>query len=242
MRGLNSPGMAAPGLFDQARGLTREQRNAFLAAWLGWAMDAFSFFLVVFVLSDDREGVRAVHDDGRVPHHGHADRPADRGARVRDLGGQEGPPHPADGRRPLLLRDRGALRPRAHLHRPDRAALPVRPGHGRRVGPRRLAGAREDPGGEARVLRPACCSRATRWATCSPTLANFAITPALGWRWLFVHRRDPGADRLPHPDPRRGVRGLGAHAGEGRAHPGRPGEDLPAAEGADAGSSTSSCS
>ena len=44
--------MAAPGLFDQARGLTREQRNAFLAAWLGWAMDAFDFFLVVFVLSD----------------------------------------------------------------------------------------------------------------------------------------------------------------------------------------------
>jgi hypothetical protein len=44
--------MPAPGLFDQARGLTREQRNAFLAAWLGWAMDAFDFFLVVFVLSD----------------------------------------------------------------------------------------------------------------------------------------------------------------------------------------------
>ena len=44
--------MAAPGLLDQARGLTREQRNAFLAAWLGWAMDAFDYFLVVFVLSD----------------------------------------------------------------------------------------------------------------------------------------------------------------------------------------------
>ena len=43
------PAMAGTGLFDQARGLTREQRNAFLAAWLGWAMDAFDFFLVVFV-------------------------------------------------------------------------------------------------------------------------------------------------------------------------------------------------
>ena len=46
------PAMAGTGLFDQARGLTREQRNAFLAAWLGWAMDAFDFFLVVFVLTN----------------------------------------------------------------------------------------------------------------------------------------------------------------------------------------------
>jgi SHS family lactate transporter-like MFS transporter len=36
----------------QARGLTREQRNAFFAAWLGWAMDAFDYFLVVFVITD----------------------------------------------------------------------------------------------------------------------------------------------------------------------------------------------
>src|SRR6201994_2437049 len=36
----------------QAQGLNRDQRNAFLAAWLGWAMDAFDYFLLVFVLSD----------------------------------------------------------------------------------------------------------------------------------------------------------------------------------------------
>ncbi len=41
-----------PGLREQARGLTRDQRNAFLAAWLGWSMDAFDYFLLVFVLSD----------------------------------------------------------------------------------------------------------------------------------------------------------------------------------------------
>jgi MFS transporter, SHS family, lactate transporter len=39
-------------LREQARGLTRDQRNAFLAAWLGWAMDAFDYFLLVFVLTD----------------------------------------------------------------------------------------------------------------------------------------------------------------------------------------------
>src|SRR3954464_11096443 len=39
-------------LRDQARGLNRDQRNAFFAAWLGWAMDAFDYFLLVFVISD----------------------------------------------------------------------------------------------------------------------------------------------------------------------------------------------
>src|SRR6059058_2189132 len=39
-------------LREQARGLTRDQRNAFFAAWLGWAMDAFDYFLLVFVISD----------------------------------------------------------------------------------------------------------------------------------------------------------------------------------------------
>src|SRR4051794_19555549 len=37
---------------EQARGLTRDQRNAFIAAWLGWAMDAFDYFLLIFVISD----------------------------------------------------------------------------------------------------------------------------------------------------------------------------------------------
>jgi MFS transporter, SHS family, lactate transporter len=35
---------------EQARGLTRDQRNAFVASWLGWAMDAFDYFLLVFVI------------------------------------------------------------------------------------------------------------------------------------------------------------------------------------------------
>jgi SHS family lactate transporter-like MFS transporter len=39
-------------LREQARGLTRDQRNAFFAAWLGWAMDAFDYFLLVFVIGD----------------------------------------------------------------------------------------------------------------------------------------------------------------------------------------------
>ena len=40
---------------EQARGLSRDQRNAFVAAWLGWAMDAFDYFLLVFVITDVAE-------------------------------------------------------------------------------------------------------------------------------------------------------------------------------------------
>jgi SHS family lactate transporter-like MFS transporter len=36
----------------QLRGLTTDQRNAFIAAFLGWTLDAFDFFLMVFVLKD----------------------------------------------------------------------------------------------------------------------------------------------------------------------------------------------
>src|SRR4051795_9850581 len=39
-------------LRTQARGLSPDQRNAFFAAWLGWAMDAFDYFLLVFVITD----------------------------------------------------------------------------------------------------------------------------------------------------------------------------------------------
>jgi MFS transporter, SHS family, lactate transporter len=50
-------------LREQARGLNRDQRNAFLAAWLGWAMDAFDYFLLVFVITDvaDTFGTTKTH-------------------------------------------------------------------------------------------------------------------------------------------------------------------------------------
>jgi MFS transporter, SHS family, lactate transporter len=37
---------------EQAGGLTKDQRYAFIAAYLGWAMDAFDYFLVVLVYSE----------------------------------------------------------------------------------------------------------------------------------------------------------------------------------------------
>src|SRR5207344_3320907 len=47
-RNLNSDRMETLRLF---KSLTREQRNTFLACFLGWALDALDFFLVTFVLS-----------------------------------------------------------------------------------------------------------------------------------------------------------------------------------------------
>jgi len=40
------------GILEQLRSLTPVQRNAFLAAYLGWTLDAFDFFILVFVIPD----------------------------------------------------------------------------------------------------------------------------------------------------------------------------------------------
>src|SRR3954453_23506667 len=45
-----------PGEYDAvATPLTRDQKNAFLAALLGWSMDAFDYFIVVLVYADIAE-------------------------------------------------------------------------------------------------------------------------------------------------------------------------------------------
>ena len=40
------------GMLSQLRALTPDQRNAFLAAYLGWTLDAFDYFILVFVIKD----------------------------------------------------------------------------------------------------------------------------------------------------------------------------------------------
>ena len=39
-------------VWSQLRTLTSDQRNAFLAAYLGWTLDAFDYFILVFVIKD----------------------------------------------------------------------------------------------------------------------------------------------------------------------------------------------
>src|SRR3954464_14890924 len=38
-------------VISQFRELSKDSRNAFVSAWLGWTMDAFDYFLVVLVYS-----------------------------------------------------------------------------------------------------------------------------------------------------------------------------------------------
>src|SRR5579864_1391923 len=38
-------------LFDRLRSLTKVQRNTFIACFLGWSLDAFDFFILVFCVS-----------------------------------------------------------------------------------------------------------------------------------------------------------------------------------------------
>ena len=39
-------------IVDDLRAMSRSQRAAFTAAFLGWALDAFDFFLLTFILKD----------------------------------------------------------------------------------------------------------------------------------------------------------------------------------------------
>src|SRR5882757_6792309 len=42
--------MASPSVWSELRRLTPTQRNAVIASYLGWTLDAFDFFILVFVL------------------------------------------------------------------------------------------------------------------------------------------------------------------------------------------------
>ena len=44
--------MAVTGILNELKSLTTKQRSAVMAAFLGWTLDAFDFFIVVFVLSN----------------------------------------------------------------------------------------------------------------------------------------------------------------------------------------------
>ena len=155
-------------LREQAQGLTRDQRNAFVAAWLGWAMDAFDYFLLVFVITRRRRDVRHVQDEGRGRDDADARRAAGRRGALRLLGRQ-------GGRRPALLacvlfystvgvrsrRSRPSLTMLLVLRACTASAWAASGASAPRWRWRRSRRA-------SAASTPACCSRATRSATCWP--------------------------------------------------------------------------
>ena len=51
-RASRAGGESAPVIIEELRALSRPQRSAFIASLLGWSLDAFDFFTLVFVVSD----------------------------------------------------------------------------------------------------------------------------------------------------------------------------------------------
>ena len=78
-------------------GWTSEQKHVVAASFLGWTLDAFDFFLMVFVLKDIAAGIS---DRRHQSHHRHPADLGDAAARslsVRPRGGSVGTAADADG-------------------------------------------------------------------------------------------------------------------------------------------------
>jgi MFS transporter, SHS family, lactate transporter len=177
--------MAAPGLLEQARGLTREQRNAFLAAWLGWAMDAFDFFLVVFVLSDiAKEFGRSTTEVAFLTTVTLIARPI--GALIFGIWADK------KGRRIPLMVDvlfYSAMEVLSGLAPTFTVLVVLRFLFGLGMGGEWGLGASlalEKIPPEKRGFWSGLLQQGYPVGYLLATLANFVVTPYLGWRWLFV--------------------------------------------------------
>ena len=196
--------------------LTPEARRAVLAAFLGWTMDAFDYFLVVLVYADIGDGLRRLADPHGVPDDRHAADASDRRGDLRRLGrsrrAQEGP----DRRRRLLLPRRVPVRVRAQLHHVARAAAAVRHRHGRRVGPRRVPGDGEGAAEQARtrIGHPAAGLRGRLHARCR-RLPGDRQLDELGLARPVRVQHPAGAAVTVPADAGRGVRDVG---GDPREH------------------------
>ena len=60
-------------MFGPLRELDAQQWKAFIAAFLGWTLDAFDFFMVTFVVSRIATDFKRRDSRGRVRDHDHAD-------------------------------------------------------------------------------------------------------------------------------------------------------------------------
>ncbi len=198
------------------RELTGAQLKAFVASLLGWALDAFDFFIFVFCLkaisAEFHTDIKAVAEGIFLTL---AFRPL--GALVFGWLAEK------YGRRPILMVNVAQLRGGAAGHglRPQpgdaaRAARGVRLRHGRRVGSGRGAGARDPAGQGTRfLLRPA----AGRLRDRLPAGVD-RLRLRLRARRLARHvhyRRQPRAAGAVHPLWRRGIpRMAGGHGNAAR--------------------------
>ena len=160
-------------------------RHAVAAGFLGWTLDAFDFFVVVFLLDTLAAQFGVPKSQIIITLTATLALPSGRRDHLRHAGRPLRPPHPADGERHLLLADRAALRLLDDLHAVPRSCA------------RCSASGWEGSGASARRWRwrtrrgngaacsPASCRAATRSATCSRRSRRARVLPHLGWRWMF---------------------------------------------------------
>ena len=140
---MRSPSAGPSSVQPWWREPTKDQWYAFIAAWLGWTLDAFDFTVFLFLLGADRPGISRRPDTcraGRLDDHVDAVRRCHRG---RLDGRPDGPASAADDLHPVVLD--------LQLHRRVLADLPVPVGvphaagyrHGRGMARRRRAGGRK---------------------------------------------------------------------------------------------------
>ena len=150
----------------RARITSAEAAHTLLASFLGWALDAFDFFILIFVHAGGGEGLPSPDPRHRVHDHRDARNAAGRRTDLRLVRRPLRPPRAADGRRHLLFDRRGAERPRADLRMVPVFPRAVRNRDGRRMGRRRVARDGSGAAAMARIASPACCKKAMRSAIC----------------------------------------------------------------------------
>ena len=197
-------------LREQASGLTREPAQCVLRRLAGLGDGRLRLLPARLRHQRLRHGLRHDEDEGRCRHHADPGCEARRRRPLRLLGRQGRPAHAAARLRALLLHGRVQHRLLDLADDAHRPALPVRRRHGRRAGPRRLAGDGEDPRREARLLS-GVLQQGYRWATCRPRFFSHADRGGAGCssaRYRRCWRSDPPA--------RRRVRGLAGTEGAAR--------------------------
>ena len=164
-------------LIADLKSLEPSQRNAIWASYLGWTLDAFDFFLMVFMLSaiakEFGTDVKAVAA-GRVPD---ARRAPDRRVRLRLARRAFRSPAGADGRHHPFLGVRVRVGFRADPDQPACTALPLRDRHGRRMGPRREPGHGIDPAEASRARLRAAAERLSVGLFCRQPRLLPAVRP-----------------------------------------------------------------
>ncbi len=190
-------------------GWTSEQKHVVAASFLGWTLDAFDFFLLVFVLKDIAAGIRHRNHRRHLRHPADAGDAADRRLHVRPRRRSLGPPADFDGRHAALFGDRIRLRLCAESHRAPDPARDLRHRHGRRMGRRRIAdhGIHSAAGARLRVGLAAIRLSGRifpRFDRLRPAVPVYRLA-------RHVHgRRHPGAAGVLYPPQRSGIAELAA--------------------------------